>query len=481
MNSTTEFNRVTFGLPVETFRISAHIALDERLPIVTEFVLRLLRICSRVKLSELRDYFGFTDSEALSMVESLARQGLLEVEEDDVQLTAFAIERFEEAGGDHPRFSKVELKQDTVTFDLISFMPLRADRGSVPSDNIIKLDADEEVLGGSIERAKNAYRHRYPEIASMREDLREKSFGVYSIEDVESRRRSYVPIPVSFSLDNEGQVVRGIDTAFEQIAPADLLQFVNEQVTGCIPRTLSLGQPGLEDFIDTFNVQVMRRYVVGKKFDLNGFIMDVHIAKSVKFPKGTIPIIGNLYLPRNRERILTRLADRRDGKRRHGKLLSSLAWLVPDYPLWGRGEAFASTVASLVSMLRSSNMSDDLYLFASTEQGAEVSTTNLFRVQGLRELHFCGSQGSDGRIMGGRVELMLYPTGFVAALFHISLPGNDGLWLPIGFISTLPRHLDVAHKLLRQSMAAGKYGGEHGSVKQILKCRQDLLRMHARF
>lgn len=54
MNSTTEFNRVTFGLPVETFRISAHIALDERLPIVTEFVLRLLRICSRVR--KLRNY-----------------------------------------------------------------------------------------------------------------------------------------------------------------------------------------------------------------------------------------------------------------------------------------------------------------------------------------------------------------------------------------------------------------------------------------
>jgi hypothetical protein len=32
------FNHVTFGLPVETFRISAYIALEERLPVVTEYV-----------------------------------------------------------------------------------------------------------------------------------------------------------------------------------------------------------------------------------------------------------------------------------------------------------------------------------------------------------------------------------------------------------------------------------------------------------
>ncbi len=272
MNTSSEFNRVTFGLPVETFRVDAHIALDERLPIVTEFVLRLLRICGRVSLPAFRDYFGFTDSEALALMESLYRQGLTEVLENHVQLTAFAAERFEEAGGDYPRFSKVERKQDTVTFDLISFTPLRSIRASHITDNVIKLDVDEEVLGSSLERARNAYRHRYPEIASMREDLREKSYGVYSIEDIESKTRSYVPVPISFSFDHEGQVVRGVDSAFEQIASAELLQFVNEQVTGSIPRTLSLGHSGLEYFIDAFNMQVMRRYLIGKKFDLAAFL-----------------------------------------------------------------------------------------------------------------------------------------------------------------------------------------------------------------
>jgi len=38
MDIPSEFNRVTFGLPVESFRVQAHIALEERLPVVTECV-----------------------------------------------------------------------------------------------------------------------------------------------------------------------------------------------------------------------------------------------------------------------------------------------------------------------------------------------------------------------------------------------------------------------------------------------------------
>ena len=45
---------------------------------MTEFVLRLLKICGRVPLSALRDYFGFSDGEALAVVESLSLHSLAE-------------------------------------------------------------------------------------------------------------------------------------------------------------------------------------------------------------------------------------------------------------------------------------------------------------------------------------------------------------------------------------------------------------------
>jgi hypothetical protein len=458
MTIPAEFNRVTFGLPIETFRVEAYIALDERLPVVTEFVLRLLRVCGRVSIPALRDYFGFTDSEALSVVESLSRQGLIDLLDEDVQLSLFAIERFEEAGGDHPRFNKVELKKDTVTFDLISFTPLRSVVGELITDNIIKLNAEDDVLGESKERARQAYRTRYPEIASMRDDLRDKSYGVHSVEDIESKKRSYLPIPVSFAIDQEGQVERRIDETFERMAPPDLFQFVNEQVTAAIPKTISLGAPGLEEFIETFDLKLMGQYLTGKKFDLAGYLADVHVTRNAKYPKGIDPFFGNVYLHENVERIVSRVKDRREGKRRHGKLLSSLAWLAPDYELWGRGDSFAKAVAQFSNVLKLSGNSDSLFLFANAEQGQENEVVAQFRVPLLNELHFSRPAMNDGPLMGGRVELLLYPTAFMVAVYHLSLPGSNGLWAPVGVISTQPKHLDTAHKLIQGVMGRRRYG-----------------------
>ena len=458
MSFPSEFNRVTFGLPVETFRVDAYIALEERLPVVTEFVLRLLRICGSVNLTAFRNYFGFTNSETLAVIDSLVRQGLVDVVEEDVQLSRFAIERFEESGGDHPRFSKVELRSDTVTFDLISFTPLRSHAGEAQSDNLLKLEASNEAIGESAERARMAYRQRFSEVAALRGDLRDRSFGVYSVEEVESKCRTYIPIPVSFALDSDGQVQRQIDQTFERAAPPELVQFVNEQVTAVIPKTLALGGGDLEEFIDTFELPLLRQYLQGKKFDLFRYFTEVHLTRAVRYPVGVEAIFGNLYLQENLERIVTRIQDRRQGNRRYGPLLTSLVWLTPDDELWGRGDAFARTVAELGSHLRGGNSSDNLHLLAYAEQGQEQAVLSRFRVQGLTELHFSRPLPPDGMLMGGRLELMLYPTGFMAAVIHLPSPGNPGLWMPIGFFSAMPKHLDLAQKLLRKAMGGRRYG-----------------------
>jgi hypothetical protein len=459
MNISAEFNRVTFGLPTETFQVEAYIALDERLPVVTEFVLRLIRVCDKVSITALRDYFGFTDSEALSVFESLSRQGLIELVGEDVQLSQFANERFEEAGGDHPIFNKVELKKDTVTFDLISFTPLRSVIGQQITENIIKLNAEDEVLGSSKERARQAYRNRYPEIASMRDDLRDKSYGVHSVEDIQSKRRDYLHIPVSFSIDQDGQVERKIDETFERMAPPELFQFVNEQVTSVIPKIISPEALGLEDFIDAFDLKLMRQYLIGKKFDFIGYLADVHVTRNVKYSKGIEPFFGNIYLHENMDRIVSRLRDRREGKRRHGKLLTSMAWLAPDYELWGRGDSFSRAVAQFSSALKLSGNSDSLFLFANADHGQEDLVVSQFRVPMLNELHFSRPEVNNGPLMAGRVELLLYPTAFMVAVYHLPLPGNNGLWAPIGVISTQPKHLDTAHKLIQGVMGKKRYGG----------------------
>lgn len=418
----------------------------------------MLRICGSVNLTSFRNYFGFTNSEALAVIDSLSRQGLLDVLDDEVCLSRFAIERFEESGGDHPRFSKVELRSDTVTFDLMSFTPLRRYSGEAPSDNLIKLDASDEVIGDSVELARMAYRQRFPEVAALRGDLRERSFGVYSVEDVESKRRSYIPFPVSFSLGSDGEVQRQIDQSFERIAPAELVQSLNQDVTSAIPKTLALGVGDLEEFIDTFELPLVRQYLQGKKFDLFRYLTEVHLTETAHYPKGVEAVFGNLYLAENRKRILNRLKYRRSGRPRNGPLLTSLAWLTPDDHLWGRGDAFSLTVSELASELGGDKDSDKLHLFTYAESGEEQAVLNRFRVKGLSELHFSRPLLPDGMLMGGRLELMLYPTGFMAALIHLPSPGNPGLRLPIGILSSTAKHLDLAQKLLEKAMGGRRYG-----------------------
>ncbi len=472
---TIEFNRITFGLPIETFRIDAYIALDERLPVVTEFVLRLLHICGRVSINAFKDYFGFTDSESLSVIDGLIKQGLIELVEDDIQLSLFAIERFEESGGDYPRFNKVELKHHTLTFDLISFTPLRTINGEFPSDNIIKLDAPEDALGESIERAKSAYRQRYAEVAFLYDGLREKSFGVHSIEDIESKRRGYLPIPVSFLLDDNIHVERKITEEFERMASPELLQFVNEKITESIPKTISSISPCLEEFIEIFDLKLMGQYLTGKKFDLAQYIQDIHFLKKHKYPQGVNAFCGNIYLNENLERISTKLNDRREGRHRYGKLLTSLVWLTPDNILWGRGDSFSHAIIEISKSIKSDKTDDNLFILTNSERGQEIDVSNRFRVPRLKELHFLRPNiNTSTLIKSGRLELMLYPTGFVVALYHFSIPSSNGILIPIGIISSLPKHLAVAHKLIRSSLSGRGYGGKSSTQRGHNQTLQDI-------
>jgi len=64
------FNRITFSIPIETFKIDAFVTEDKREPVVTEFSLRLLWICGPIPINTFQSFFGFSDSESISLIDS---------------------------------------------------------------------------------------------------------------------------------------------------------------------------------------------------------------------------------------------------------------------------------------------------------------------------------------------------------------------------------------------------------------------------
>lgn len=213
------FNRITYALPVQPFKVTAFISMQERLPAVTEFVLRLLHTCGRVSLAALRDYFGFSEAEALSVIESLNRQGYVALSEDELTLSEEMRQRFEASPDDCPWVTKLKRRTDVVFFDLLTFSMLGRPEFSFTTPNWVKLNPPPEVVGNSLEKARRAYRESFArverETARSRGEERERSYGVHSIESVEAQKPSFVPLTVSLEVDAKNAVTVKLPKEFE--------------------------------------------------------------------------------------------------------------------------------------------------------------------------------------------------------------------------------------------------------------------------
>jgi hypothetical protein len=391
------------------------------------------------------------------VIDSLKRQGLIEVSDESIVLSNFAIEKFEASGDDYPRFTKVESRRDTVTFDLLSFTPLPSKSNSLLNENVIRLSASDDFIGSSVDFAKAAYYKRFPEIARMNDGLKKDAINVYSVEDIQSKKRGYLPIPVSFSLNQEGQINRYAEESFEEGAPPELVEAFHEQVSEVFPPSQKADIGAFEQFVDSFDLPFLWKYVMGKSFDLYRYASDLK-SGAVLTPKGVRPLFGNLYLPHNAENLVRRIKSQRTDSRRRF-LLTDVGWLAPDHEFWGRGEAYQQAAHDFSSALAEKSL-NDCHLFACAEPGQEPTVGNVLKVPEIRNLHFFRPATVGDPTMMGRLELFLYPTGFVAALYHLSIPGNSGQWAPVGFVSSLPKHTETAHRLFELSAGGPNYSGQ---------------------
>lgn len=459
-----EFNQVTFGLPVESYRVDAYVTDDERLPVVTEYVLRLLRVCGDTTLAAMRDYFGFSDAEALAVVESLNRQGLVTILDDQLSLSTYASERFDESSSeDYPRFTKVELRRDTATFDLLSFSPLDSRGVGVLSSSSIELSASLDALGNSLKRAETAYYHAFAQVTRLKGGSGREQLSVYSVEDISSKKRGFLAVPVTFSLSEEEQTERTLSHSLDENEAPELFSLFHEAVSTATSAKLSIGNNHIDRFLDEFDVPWMRQYLTGKKFAVYRFAKDVHEG-SVAAPAGVSAVFGNLYLSQN----VGLLADQIDRLRsnRNTRLYNSAAWLAPDYNLWGRGSAIGEAFDKLQNSLQLFS-SSELNVFWPTKGDEQAVARRLANLESAKH-HSYRSAGTGDPTFGGRLELFLYPTGFAAALFHLSLPNNHGLLAPVGFVSTRQGDIEHIHQLMIQAAGSGSYGGR---IMQSMKNR----------
>jgi len=457
----TPFNRVTFALPIQPFKVTAFISTQERLPAVTEFVLRLLHTCGRVSLTAFRDYFGFSEAEALSVIESLDRQGYVSLSEDELTLSEGMRLRFETSPDECPWVNKLKRRTDVVHFDLLTFSMLGRAEFAFASENWIKLNPPQEIIGNSLEKARSAYRESFVRIeretARFRGEERERSYGVHSIESIEARKPRYVPVTLSLEVDTANSVTTKLPDEFEAGASPELLSAFRECVAASLEANADSGSHGIQDFLALFELDFLLPYAIGA--DLNAHKLATDIERGLSAPSGIQPLFGGLHLKKNRDTVLHHVFEARRSSKDAPSFQSSINWFAPDYALWGRGEDFKQTIEGFRKAVRTTGKGDDLYVFDRAEERQEQTVRSKYFGTGLVELHLFRPNQLSSPKWHSSLELVLYPGRFAVALFHAQLPSSPGALVPFGFVSTLPKHLRLVHQLMLDASNGNRYGG----------------------
>ena len=116
-------DEITFAIPAQSFAISCAISAEEALPVVTEFALRIAYVCGTLSPAQIQDFFGFSKKETDAVLKSLLDERLLQWNDEHLELTTYALARFQDSSDNLPRFFKIQDWSAEVVFDLISFSP----------------------------------------------------------------------------------------------------------------------------------------------------------------------------------------------------------------------------------------------------------------------------------------------------------------------------------------------------------------------
>jgi hypothetical protein len=293
-------DEVTFAVPAQSFAIACAISAEETLPVVTEFALRIAYVCGDLSPVQIQEFFGFSKKETDAVLQALLGERLIQWNEDRLELTSYAMARFQDSSDHLPRFFKIQDWSAEVVFDLISFHPAgRPDRLKRVRYQVELGMRNLDKQSRTIQYAEQAFQQHFRQIC--KKDKAE----IYKISAVDAGERFSIPLPCVFHLDLEGQTSVRRDIGDESFG--DRLE-IAEAISDALAHRGTGNNDRLRDFIRTFDDGLIARYASQNAFDLRRYVQDVHLTQSAAYDDARVtPLLGALYLKRNAETVLGRL------------------------------------------------------------------------------------------------------------------------------------------------------------------------------
>ncbi len=451
-------DEITFAIPAQSFGISCSISAEEALPVVTEFALRIAYVCGTLSPEQLQDFFGFSKKETEAVLNSLLDERLLKWNDDHLELTSYALARFEAASSDNlPRFFKIQDWSAEVVFDLISFNPAgRPSRLKRVHSQVELAMRNTDKQSRTKQYAEQSFQQNFRQICN-----KEKA-EIYKVSAIDAGERFSIPLPCTFHLDLDGQTSLRRDIDDESFG--NRLE-ITEAITDALASHERRGNERLREFIQTFDGTLLQRYVTDESFDLRRYVEDVHLSRLVR-PNDdrVVPMLGAMYLPRNAALLTERIkaamsvADPEmgespakvgdsgieDQQRTPASKPTAALWWAPQSSLWARTRSAKELAKKIDNLLQpKGENSSSAGVYVTVQKARQSPKERLFMYQ----YHFDRLLATDAALMDGSLELLIVPDTLVCAMFHFHL-AHQAVAVPIGYVSSVPEHVAVASQLV---------------------------------
>ncbi|MDV6333227.1 hypothetical protein [Asticcacaulis sp. 201] len=369
-----DIDTVDFQISCRRFTIRAMVTRDRQMPVVDEFVLRLLAVVDQMPVARMRAWFGFSEGEIETVLVDLSRRRLVEFDGDNIVLAPAARDLFRSVSDDGvPQIVEIAPLIGEVWFDLVSRTMVPRSRAR-NVDYLVKIVEQPNARQLPEAFAREAFEENFRDYARrIRRFADPNAINLYSISDVEGGGYAYQVLTAGLVLDLEGLNVR---PTFPELGD-DVLSFHRLTVAAndawqsvTVPEASTATAAEFEK-------------VTGQTY-LSGLIQapgemaewKKAVTASPKDPSLFLPNIGAAYLEVNR----TKLLDEISKAKANGKTIEIL-WLRPNGSGWGRTLQLAECVQKIrdaLSNIGHKEITASIVMPRSTPKTARGSHKKLF-------------------------------------------------------------------------------------------------------
>lgn len=437
MMGAQRINAFAVALPAQTFEVRSFVTLERTVPVMTEFAVRIVWIVGGMSFSSLQRFLGLSAFQAKELFGSLQTEGLIEVVDERIELSSYALARFEASSDGSPQFTRIAERVSYPTFELLTFGPVRRDISTVHSSFAVDLELPYDLeKGDTTARAERAYIDNFHDIERITANqLDRRAFGVYKVDEISAQRRVSVPVLMSVTVDENCEVDYSLDEEVNvspQLKPR-MLQLVADTI-GKAP----IGRDGYLLFRRLFSTTAPLTSWFPERFDAKALLsLASESSGESNFDPAIRPLAAATYLPESVEELVAHLSEAYEKFRstyKNVRLRPNLLWFAPRSDFWGRTLLLGDACLQFKSAIR--RLLDNDRSTVSVVFGPDPYAD---RDSLQRDLALASSAGVDDAMFvesglpSSRFEMILLPGVFAAAVCHVNVPGTAGVLAPAGF------------------------------------------------